>query len=45
MRKIGDRHGDLKLNGLPADVKLGTREFPVLGSNIVFINGDTGAML
>ena len=29
VRKIGDRHGDLKLNGLPADVKLRIQELPV----------------
>jgi hypothetical protein len=44
VRKIGDRHGDLKLNQLPADVNLNIREFPVLG-NITIINGDTGALL
>ena len=43
VRKIGDRHGDLKLNGLPADVKLGIKEFPILGDSIALINGDTGA--
>ena len=44
VRKIGDRHGDLKLNGLPADVKLGIREFPVLGT-VTLIDGDTGGYL
>ena len=44
MRKIGDRHGDLKLNQLPADVNLTIREFPVFG-NVTIINGDTGALL
>ncbi len=43
VRKIGDRHGDLLLNGLPADVKLGIKEFPILGASMAFINGDTGA--
>lgn len=45
VRKIGDMHGDLKLNGLPADVKLGIQEFPALGSSIMLINGDTGGIL
>jgi len=44
VRKIGDRHGDLKLNGLPADVKLTIREFPVLG-DVALIDGDTGSYL
>jgi hypothetical protein len=44
VRKIGDRHGDLKLNQLPADVKLTIREFPVLG-NVTIVNGDTGGAL
>ncbi|MBN2715579.1 MAG: baseplate J/gp47 family protein [Deltaproteobacteria bacterium] len=44
VRKIGDRHGDLKLSGLPADVKLGIREFPVLGT-VSLINGDTGGFI
>ncbi len=30
VRKVGDGPNDLKLNGLPTDVKLGVREFPVL---------------
>ncbi|MFH0900563.1 MAG: hypothetical protein V2A73_08030, partial [Pseudomonadota bacterium] len=29
VRKLGDLHGDLKLNGLPADVKIGIKELPV----------------
>ncbi|MDJ0766814.1 MAG: baseplate J/gp47 family protein [Myxococcota bacterium] len=45
VRKIGDMRGDLKLNGLPADVKLGIKEFPVLGSSIKLINGDTGEVM
>ena len=45
VRKIGDLHGDLQLNGLPADVKLGIQELPVLGPNITLINGDTGGLL
>ena len=44
VRKIGDRHGDLKLNGLPADVKLRIKEFPLLG-NVTLIDGDTGGLL
>ena len=44
VRKVGDRSGDLKLNGLPADVTLGIKEFPVLG-NVALIDGDTGAFL
>ena len=45
VRKIGDLHGDLLLNGLPADVKLGIRDFPVLGPTVTLVNGDTGALL
>ncbi len=44
VRKIGDRHGDLKLNGLPADIKLGIKEFPLLG-NVTLTDGDTGGLL
>lgn len=44
VRKIGDLHGDLKLNRLPADVGLAIREFPVLG-NITLHDGTSGAML
>jgi len=44
VRKIGDRHGDLKLNGLPADIKLGIKEFPLLG-NVTLVDGDTGGFL
>ena len=44
VRKIGDLHGDLKLNGLPADVKLAIRDFPVLGT-VGILNGDTGGYL
>jgi hypothetical protein len=44
VRKIGDRHGDLKLNALPADVKLGIKEFPLLGTVTLF-DGDTGGYL
>jgi hypothetical protein len=35
---------DLTLNGLPADVKLNVREFPVLGT-VSLRNGDTGELL
>ena len=44
VRKIGDLHGDLKLSGLPADVKLAIKEFPLLG-NVTLIDGDTGSFL
>jgi hypothetical protein len=44
VRKIGDLHGDLKLNRLPADVKLAIKEFPVLGT-VTLVNGDTGGVL
>lgn len=44
VRKIGDLHGDLKLNRLPADVRLAIREFPVLGT-ITLVSGDTGGIL
>ena len=44
VRKMGDLHGDLKLNGLPADVTLAIREFPVLGT-VTIVSGDTGAIL
>jgi len=44
VRKVGDRHGDLKLNNLPADVRLGIKEFPLLG-NVTLIDGDTGSYL
>jgi hypothetical protein len=36
--------GDVRLNGLPADVKLTPREFPVLG-DVALVDGDTGALL
>jgi hypothetical protein len=44
VRKIGDLYGDLRLNGLSADVKLGIREFPVLG-NVALVDGATGGAL
>lgn len=44
IRKMGDRHGDFKLNGVPADVRLGSKEFPVLG-DVVLIDGDSGEIL
>jgi hypothetical protein len=44
VRKIGDRHGDLKLNALPADVKLRILELPRLG-DVVLRNGDAGGYL
>ena len=42
--KIGDRPGDLKLNNLPADIRLAIKEFPVLGT-VTLIDGDTGGLL
>ncbi len=44
VRKVGDGHGDLKLNDLPADVRLGLREFPVLGE-VTLIDAQTGGYL
>ncbi len=44
VRKIGDSRLDLTLNGLPADVRLNVREFPVLGV-VTIQNGDTGELL
>jgi hypothetical protein len=44
VRKLGDGPYDLKLNGLPADVKLGRKDFPVLRT-VTLLNGDTGALL
>ena len=44
VRKIGDAPGDLTLNGLPADIKLGIKEFPLLG-NVTLTDGDTGGLL
>ncbi|MFH0899612.1 MAG: t4-like baseplate wedge, partial [Pseudomonadota bacterium] len=44
VRKLGDLHGDLKLNGLPADVKLGIKEFPALGI-VTLHGGDAGGLL
>jgi hypothetical protein len=44
VRKLGDGHGDLKLNDLPADVKLGLREFPVQGE-VTLIDARTGGYL
>jgi len=44
VRKIGDSRLDLTLNGLPADVRLGVREFPVL-RNVQLRNGDTGELM
>jgi hypothetical protein len=44
VRKIGDLRGDLKLNSLPADVKLAIKELPVLGT-VTVVNGDTGGVL
>jgi hypothetical protein len=44
VRKLGDQHGDLTLNGLAADVPLAIHEFPVLGA-VTLRNGDTGEAL
>ncbi len=44
VRKMGSARLDLTLNGLPADVKLNVREFPVLAS-VTLRNGDTGELL
>lgn len=44
VRKMGDSRLDLTLNGLPADVTLNVREFPVLGT-VTLRNGDTGELL
>jgi len=44
LRKMGDSRLDLTLNGLPTDVVLNLREFPVLGS-VTLRNGETGELL
>jgi hypothetical protein len=44
VRKIGDKHGDLKLNSLPADVPLRIQELPILGE-VSLLNGDLGGYL
>jgi hypothetical protein len=44
VRKMGDGAFDLKINGLPADVKLGLKEFPILRT-VTIVSGDTGALL
>jgi predicted phage baseplate assembly protein len=44
VRKLGDGPYDLKLNGLPAGVKLGIKEFPVL-RNVALVDGDHGGLL
>ncbi len=44
VRKLGDGPFDLKLNGLPADVKLALHEFPVL-RDARLLDGDTGRLL
>ncbi len=44
VRKMGDGPFDLKLNGLPADVKIALKEFPILRT-VTLTNGDTGALL
>lgn len=44
VRKLGTDRLDLLLNGLPTDVKLDVREFPVLGT-VTLRSGDTGELL
>jgi predicted phage baseplate assembly protein len=44
VRKMGDSRLDLTLNGLPADVRLSVREFPVVGQ-VTIVDGATGAVL
>jgi len=44
VRKLLNAPDGLKLSGLPADVKLGLKEFPVLGT-ITLLNGETGSSL
>jgi predicted phage baseplate assembly protein len=44
VRKIGNSRLDLALAGLPADVPLGLREFPVFGQ-LVIRDGDTGELV
>ncbi|MFI5299198.1 MAG: baseplate J/gp47 family protein [Polyangiales bacterium] len=43
VRKLGDGPNDLKLNGLPSDVKIGLRDFPVLRT--VTVRDESGAVL
>jgi hypothetical protein len=43
VRKLGDGHGDLKLNGVPTDVPLDVKEFPVLGT--VTLLDESGRLL
>jgi hypothetical protein len=44
VRKVGAHQGDLKLCGLPADVRLRVAEFPVLGQ-VTLLDGDAGGVL
>jgi len=44
VRKMGDRREDLLLAGLPADVRVPLRAFPVLG-DILLLDGVTGEVL
>jgi predicted phage baseplate assembly protein len=44
VRKVGDGPFDLKLNGLPADVKLARKEFPILRA-VQLVDGSTGELL
>ena len=41
---MGDGPYDLKLNGLPSDVKLARKDFPIL-RRITLVDGDTGELL
>ncbi len=44
VRKLGDGAFDLRLNGLPEDVRLRPHEFPALGA-VVLLDGDRGGPL
>lgn len=44
VRKLGDGAFDLRLNGLPEDVRLRPHEFPTLGA-VVLLDGDRGGPL
>jgi hypothetical protein len=44
VKKLGSGATDLRLNGLPSDVKLHAFEFPTLGQ-VSLIDGDTGGLL
>jgi len=44
VRKLGDGRLDLTLNGLPTNIRLALREFPMLGA-VTVIDGATGLLL